>query len=67
MLSTVVDVGCLRCFRLLDQNVVTRVDHFSLSSAPHDSHYAINPLLVWPQLSLNEPPATDSLKKIHRR
>ncbi|KAF9226562.1 hypothetical protein BS17DRAFT_728145 [Gyrodon lividus] len=59
-------------FRLLDQNVVARVNHLNLSSTPHDSHCSINSLLVWVPVFVQRTPSDgaeeiwEELGRLHR-
>ncbi|KAF8845847.1 hypothetical protein BDN67DRAFT_961498 [Paxillus ammoniavirescens] len=60
-------------FRLLDQNAVARVNHFDLSSTPHDSHCSINSILVWVPVLVQRTPSNkvaeenwEELGRLHR-
>ncbi|KIL00625.1 hypothetical protein PAXRUDRAFT_821523 [Paxillus rubicundulus Ve08.2h10] len=60
-------------FRLLDQNVVARVNYFDLSSTPHDSRCSINSLLVWVPVLVQRTPSNklaeenwEELGRLHR-
>jgi hypothetical protein len=59
--------------RLLDQNVVARINHFDLSSTPHDSHCSINSILVWVPVLVQRTPSNkvaeenwEELGRLHR-